>query len=137
MLTVIVYIVIIRSRNGKSTLQNFNHLKHEIRLIKNSSSLTDNTQYVHVLPLFREIIAVHCKSRTKPITTLCRQKSEFKLHDVVHIVTFFFFFFFFFSRRYNPWWILACFTISFYNLLSLHFSLQFLTFTFFKSSSTW
>ena len=49
---------------------------------------------------------------------------------------FFFFFFFFFNRRYNPWWVLACFTISFHNLLSLHFSLQFLTFIFFKSSST-
>ena len=46
-------------------------------------------------------------------------------------------FFFFFSRRYNPWWVLACFTISFHNLLSLHFSLQFLTFIFFKFSSTW
>ena len=45
--------------------------------------------------------------------------------------------FFFFSRRYNPWWALACFTISFHHLLSLHFSLQFLTFIFFKSSSTW
>ena len=33
--------------------------------------------------------------------------------------------FFFFSRRYNPWWVLACFTILFHNLLSLHFSLQF------------
>jgi hypothetical protein len=44
---------------------------------------------------------------------------------------------FFFSRRYNPWWVLACFTISFHNLLSLHFSLQFLMFIFFKSSSTW
>ena len=44
---------------------------------------------------------------------------------------------FFFSRRYNPWWVLACFTISFHSLLSLHFSLQFLTFIFFKSSSTW
>ena len=32
--------------------------------------------------------------------------------------------FFFFSRRYNPWWVLACFTILFHNLLSLHFSLQ-------------
>ena len=29
-----------------------------------------------------------------------------------------------------------CFTISFHNLLSLHFSIQFLTFIFFKSSST-
>ena len=47
------------------------------------------------------------------------------------------YFFFFFNRRYNPWWVLACFTISFHNLLSLHFSLQFLTFFFFKSSSTW
>ena len=45
-------------------------------------------------------------------------------------------FFFFFSRRYNPWWVLACFTISFHNLLSLQFSLQFLTFVSFKSSST-
>ena len=45
--------------------------------------------------------------------------------------------FFFFSRRYNPWWVLACFTISFHILLSLHFSLQFLTFIFFKSSSAW
>ena len=45
--------------------------------------------------------------------------------------------FFFFSRRYNPWWVLDCFTILFHNLLSLHFSLQFLTFIFFKSSSTW
>ena len=44
--------------------------------------------------------------------------------------------FFFFSRRYNPWWVLACFTISFHNLLSLQFSLQFLTFVSFKSSST-
>ena len=51
--------------------------------------------------------------------------------------SFFFFFFFFFSRRYNPWWALACFTILFHNLLSLHFSLQFLTFIFFRSSSTW
>jgi hypothetical protein len=32
--------------------------------------------------------------------------------------------------------VLACFTISFHNLLSLHFSLQFRTFVFFKSSST-
>jgi len=40
-------------------------------------------------------------------------------------------------HHYNPWWALACFTISFHNLLSLHFSLQFLTFIFFKSSSTW
>ena len=47
---------------------------------------------------------------------------------------FFFFFFFFFKWRYNPWWVLACFTISFHNLPSLHFSLQFLTFIFFKSS---
>ena len=46
-------------------------------------------------------------------------------------------FFFFFNRRYNPWWVLACFTISFHNLLSLHFALQFLTFVFFRSSSTW
>ena len=45
--------------------------------------------------------------------------------------------FFFFSRRYNPWWVLACFTILFHNLLSLYFSLQFLTFIFFRSSSTW
>jgi hypothetical protein len=45
--------------------------------------------------------------------------------------------FFFFNRRYNPWWVLACFMISFHNLLSLHFSLQFLTFIFFRSSSTW
>jgi len=43
----------------------------------------------------------------------------------------------FFSRRYNTWWVLACFTILFHSLLSLHFSLQFLTFIFFKSSSTW
>jgi hypothetical protein len=47
------------------------------------------------------------------------------------------FLFFFFNRCYNPWWVLACFTISFHNLLSLHFSLQFLTFIFFRSSSTW
>jgi len=46
-------------------------------------------------------------------------------------------FFFFFNRRYNPWWVLACFTTSFHNLLSLHFSVQFLTFIFFRSSSTW
>ena len=46
------------------------------------------------------------------------------------------YFFFFFNRRYNPWWVLACFTISFHTLLSLHFSLQFLTFIFFKSPST-
>ena len=46
-------------------------------------------------------------------------------------------FFFFFSRCYNPWWVLACFMISFHNLLSLHFSLQFLTFILFKPSSTW
>ena len=45
--------------------------------------------------------------------------------------------FFFFNRRYNPWWVLACFTILFHNLLSLHFSLQFLTFILFRSSSTW
>ena len=44
---------------------------------------------------------------------------------------------FFFSRRYNPWWVLACFTILFHILLSLHFSLQFLTFIFFRSSSIW
>ena len=44
--------------------------------------------------------------------------------------------FFFFNWLYNPWWVLACFTISFHNLLSLYFSLQFLTFVFFKSSST-
>ena len=45
--------------------------------------------------------------------------------------------FFFFSRRYNPWWVFACFTILFHNFISLHFSLQFLTFIFFRSSSTW
>ena len=49
---------------------------------------------------------------------------------------FFFFFFFFFNWLYNPWWVLACFTILFHNPLSLHFSLQFLTFIFFKASST-
>ena len=49
----------------------------------------------------------------------------------------FVYFFFFFSRCYNPWWVLACFTILFHNLLSLRFSLQFLTFIFFKSSSAW
>ena len=57
-----------------------------------------------------------------------------------HITTLtlhYYFFFLFFNQRYNPWWVLACFTISFHNLLSLHFSLQFLTFTFFRSSSTW
>jgi len=43
--------------------------------------------------------------------------------------------FFFFNWRYNPWWVLAWFMISFHNLLSLHFSLQFLTFIFFKSST--
>ena len=47
------------------------------------------------------------------------------------------FFFFFFTRRYKPRWVLACFTISFHNLPSSHFSLQFLTFIFFKSSSIW
>jgi len=47
------------------------------------------------------------------------------------------FFFFFFSLHYNPRWVLACFTISLHNLLSLHFSLQFLTFISFKSSSAW
>ena len=46
------------------------------------------------------------------------------------------YFFLFFNWRYNPRWVLACFTISFPNLLSLHFSLQFLTFIFFKPSST-
>ena len=58
---------------------------------------------------------------------------------IFNVIVFFFCFFcfFFFSRRYNPWWVLAYFTISFHNLLSLHFSLQFLTFIFFKSSSTW
>jgi hypothetical protein len=44
---------------------------------------------------------------------------------------------FFFNRRCNLWWVLACLTIWFHSLLSLHFSLQFLTFIFFKSSSTW
>ena len=53
-----------------------------------------------------------------------------------HYTFLFFFFFFFFNWRYNPWWVLACFTISFHNLLSLSFSLQFLTFIFSKSSST-
>jgi hypothetical protein len=43
---------------------------------------------------------------------------------------------FFLNRCYNPWWVLACFTISFHHLLYLQFSLQFLTFIFFKSSST-
>ena len=47
------------------------------------------------------------------------------------------FFFFFFNLSYNPWWVLACFMISFHNLLSLHLSLQFLTFIFFRSPSTW
>jgi len=42
----------------------------------------------------------------------------------------------FFNWHYNPLWVLVCFTISFQNPLSLHFSLQFLTFIFFKSSST-
>jgi hypothetical protein len=28
----------------------------------------------------------------------------------------------FFSPRYNPWWVLAYFTISFHNLLSLYFN---------------
>jgi len=42
------------------------------------------------------------------------------------------FFFFFFNRCCIPWWVLACFTISFHNLLSLHFSLQFLNFNFFN-----
>jgi len=55
----------------------------------------------------------------------------------VSVLTLVFFFFFFFNRRYNPWWVLACITISFHSLLSLHLSLQFLTFIFFKSSSTW
>jgi hypothetical protein len=41
-------------------------------------------------------------------------------------------FFFLFNRCYNPWWVLACFTISFHSLPSLHFSLQFLTFVFFN-----
>ena len=44
--------------------------------------------------------------------------------------------FFFFNWHYNPWWVSACFTISFHNPLYLHVSLQFLTFLFFKSSST-
>jgi len=67
-------------------------------------------------------------------------------HSSLHTVTIFFFFFCFvllllllllllFNWRYSPRWVLACFTISFHNLLSLHFSLQFLTFVFFKSSS--
>ena len=43
---------------------------------------------------------------------------------------------FFFNWCYNPWWVLACFMISFHKPQSLHFSLQFLTFIFFKSSST-
>ena len=69
-------------------------------------------------------------------------------HSSLHTVTFFFFFFFFFfyyyffffffffNWRYSPCWVLACLTISFHNLLYLHFCLQFLTFNFFKSSST-
>ena len=67
-----------------------------------------------------------CRSST---LTLCMRLHTTPVNEV--------FFFFFFSRRYNPWWVLACFTISFHNLLSLHFSLQFLTFIFFKSSFTW
>ena len=39
---------------------------------------------------------------------------------------FFVFFFFFFNWHYNPWWVLACFTVLYHNLLCLHFSLQFL-----------
>ena len=62
---------------------------------------------------------------------------EFMHHLPVMKVIIIIIFFFFFSRRYNPWCVLACFMISFHNLLSLHFSLQFLTFIFFKSSSTW
>ena len=64
---------------------------------------------------------------TEPIPVATRSKATARLQG----------FFFFFSRRYNPCWVLACFTILFHNLLSLHFSLQFLTFTFFRSSSTW
>jgi hypothetical protein len=57
------------------------------------------------------------------------------LHEIWNLLQDTHFFFLFFSRRYNPWWVLACFNISFHILLSLHFSLQFLTFSFFKSSS--
>ena len=67
---------------------------------------------------------------------LCHVMQKEWAHDFFFIVVPCIFFFFF-SRRYNPWWVLACFMILFHNLLSLHFSLQFLTFIFFKSSSTW
>jgi len=54
----------------------------------------------------------------------------------LYLIYTYIFFFFFFNWRYNPWWVLACFTISFHNPLSLHFSLQFLTLILFISSST-
>ena len=67
----------------------------------------------------------------------CKQRLYTMLTWVCHWIWYRIIFFFLYNRRYNPWWVLACFTISFHNLLSLHFSLQFLTFIFFISSSTW
>jgi len=78
--------------------------------------------YFERVMLHREIVALYCEGLRLQSEIAASSSSSF--------------FFFFFSRRYNPWWVLACFTISFHNLLSLHFSLQFLTFIFFKSSYT-
>jgi len=90
---------------------------------------------------FSEYIVVSCQCHSTIAAysfvalswTLNNRRSLWRRYYTLNFI----FFFFFFSRRYNPWWILACFTISFHNLLSLHFSLQFLTLIFFKSFSTW
>jgi hypothetical protein len=96
----------------------------KLRSIKFGAIFPPKMQCRHTLPFLR--------FSTKHITAY---SVDYLL--LLQLLLFFFFFFFFFNRRYNPWWVLACFTISFHNLLSLHFCLQFLTFIFFRSSSIW
>jgi len=72
-----------------------------------------------------------CRRGWKSFEKLCYDSYHQTINQFLNDTKYKFFFFF------NPWWVLACFTILFHNLLSLHFSLQFLTFIFFKSSSTW
>ena len=100
---------------------------------------------IHVLYvppyIFVNFSTHNCSISCPPYPFLFHNSQQYKAHYYVCYspshTHFIFLLFFFFIRRYNPWWVLACSTISFHNLLSLHFSVQFLTFIFFKSSSTW
>jgi hypothetical protein len=112
---------------------------HQIPSLQNNLTCHSKNHVVQVLKLVFKWMCSSCKNTVTSsqahalIVTEFSEQNWFTFSTSVHIWNNLPFFFF--TRHYKPWWVLACSMISFHNLPSLHFFLQFHTFC--KSSSTW